>query len=214
MLCPDPSLARLGARATARFTVLGELTIRAGSLPRQDADRLVTYVVIQALTEWSEFVRSLLLSSIAGATTKSGVPTSVGNPKIRNANDAIRLAVQLHSPHRIPKGHIARRQEPPWHDVKLLLRVCINAKVSNLSSMMAGVSTGSPVFNNLPPVRNFYAHRTLDSKARATKTLLASAVPSSRNPTDMLLSTQPGASQMLLRDWLDDLIASVSLMVV
>jgi hypothetical protein len=214
MLSPDPLLARLGGRCVARVSALSLLANRALTLPAQEADRLVTYIVIQALAEWSELSRAALLSSVSGAHTSSGTQVSAGNPKIRGISDVVRLASTLHAPFkRLPTGPIPRRSEPPWHDVKLLVRVFEEAKLSNLNSVRAAVSIGSSVFSSLPPVRNFYAHRSQESKERATKVLTALALPAFKSPTRMLLSSPPRSGKVLLRDWLDDLVVATNLIV-
>ena len=213
MIRPTRSLPNLGYASQARLMRIRSLAFEAAGLPFNVADRLVTYIVIQTLTEWAEFIRAFLISCIGGATRKDGSSVTVGMATARRQSEMMRIALEIQTRGarrgRAPRG---RWDEPSWHSTKLLVPLVAKIGLSNESTITGAVSTGSAVFTALPTVRNFYAHRNADSRGVALAELHRLAVPAYRHPTLSLLAAPAGLSNPLIVEWVSDLHVSVELM--
>lgn len=212
MISSSNSLAKLSRSSQIRLLKLRELAYQGGGSPFTVADRLLTYVVLQVQTEWAEFVRAFLISCVTGTSGANGNPVTVGLVAARRVPEMMRLATEIQSQGRkksIPRN---RRDEPSWHDIRMLLALATRIRLSNEANISAALSTGSTVFGTLTSVRNFYAHRNLDSKNTALSRLRGLPVPSYPHPTLLLLSTPAGSSSPLVVDWIEDLHVSIEIM--
>lgn len=212
MIRPTNSLAVLGRASQIRLMRLRSLAYEAASLPFNVADRLLTYVALQTLTEWAEFVRAFLISCSSGATRRNGAAVTVAMAAARRTPEMMRIALEIQTCGRkknVPRG---RWDEPSWHSVRLLVPLVARIGLSNEAIITGAVSTGSAVFSGLPIVRNFYAHRNSDSRTIVLAELHRLAVPAYPHPTLSLLATPAGSSNPLIVEWVSDLHASVDLM--
>jgi hypothetical protein len=212
MIGPRASLPDLARASQSRLSRLRSLTYDAATLSFNIADRLLTYVVIQAQTEWAEFVRAFLLSCIAGGTQKNGATVTVTVAAARRPSEMMRMAVYIQSRGKSNYVPRRRRDEPSWHSVKLLVPLANKIGLSNETTISGAVSTGSAVFTGLTSVRNFYAHRNDDTRTTALTALQRLAVPRYPHPTLSLLAKPAGSSNPLIVDWLSDLHVAVDLM--
>lgn len=212
MVRPVASLPDLARASQARLLRLRALAYEATTLSFNVADRLLTYVVIQAQTEWAEFVRAFLISCVTGGTRKNGTTVTVKMASARRASEMMRIAKQIQHGGKKTYTPKHRRDEPAWHSIKLLVPLVARIGLSNELTITGAVSTGSAVFRGLATVRNFYAHRNADSRALALSELRTLAVPAYRHPTLSLLAKPAGSPNPLIVDWVSDLYASVELM--
>lgn len=211
MIATNPSLAWLSSRAQARLLRLRTIAFTASNDPFPTADRLLTYVAIQALNEWADFVRAFLMSCVSGASRANGATVSVSVAAARRIPEMMRIARHIQSNGRVNAIPRRRRDEPRWHDVRLLVDLAARIGLSNQSEISAAVSTGSPVFSTMPVVRNFYAHRNMDSKSAALSSLNNLSVPQAPHPTLMLVAKPAGSPNPLVVELLDDIYVSVNL---
>jgi hypothetical protein len=187
-------LARLKHRA-----ILG---LEPGCLER---DQHFSYVVLEAQNLWSNFVRSYLLSCLHGPTRVNNAAVLVGNAAVVTPGDVLTIAT------RVWKGPAAaapadRRDEPPWHEKRFLLRTCEEMQCSHYADVQAARGIPTRVFEDLPTFRNFYAHRNEESARKAVE--LARRyylIGGVRHPTHVLAQAAHKRPQPLLLDWLDDM---------
>lgn len=77
--------------------------------------------------------------------------------------------------------------------------------------VLAAFSVPTKVFEHLPMMRNFYAHRN-EHTARIAKNLARYTIPMRGHPTEILCTRAYGRPQILILDWIDDITAIVELL--
>jgi hypothetical protein len=199
-------LPKLHRALSARLYRLEERLARCSRLPPHDRDPIVSYVAIEALNAWSQFSKAFYLSCMLNARTEAKVKVSV-TPIGISMNDAIGRAILLYKGYATPNsaGVWARRDEPPWHDPNVLLRVCHNAGCSIQAQIQAALSMRQQVFLDLPVFRNFYGHRNQMSCRAAQNLGPKYLLPSSERPSELLTRRRPTVGTPLLEEWLSEL---------
>jgi hypothetical protein len=75
----------------------------------------------------------------------------------------------------------------------------------HLANVEAALSTGTSVFQHLPTVRNFYAHRNEETSRKALAVGVTYVIADKPAPTPMLLTPAIKRPQALMLDWIDDI---------
>jgi hypothetical protein len=169
----------------------------------QDRDMMVAYVAIEALNAWSLFVRSFYLSCALGATTTRQKRIKFNTP----TSDPLGFAINKFK--KSATANIAgvwhRRDEPAWHDPNVLLTVCAALGCSIQTELQASFSLQQNVFNDLPVLRNFFAHRNQGTSQAARYIAPRYTLPSTLSPSELLLAVSPGAATSIMLEWLDEM---------
>lgn len=171
----------------------------------------ITYVVVESLSLWQLFCRTYYLSCILNnAHTANGRKVI---HKCRNnlkENDAILEAVRIVKPAIFDKldssNLVAPQNEPQWHNKGVLTKLASELSFSHIECIVDALSHPTRVMDDLPPIRNFYAHRSKKS-ATVVKSIAASiyGVHLLAHATDLVNKTLSGRQNPLLVDWLVDL---------
>lgn len=200
------SYKTLNRVAQARVRRLRALGLGAVTLTPPEANRLLSYVAVEALNLWSLFVRSYTLSLALRPSRCAGGRIALSHPGISVPHDILIVAMALLRPMRPPSatGTWSRRDEPAWHDTHSLLRCATFLGTSNLADVQAALSIGSRVFNDLPVFRNFFGHRNATSYQAASSLALHYAIPVG-HPGEILRARPAGRPYPLMVDWIDDL---------
>ena len=164
---PTRHLAKLKGAATRRALYLRYLADSCTLPITPQHDRLVAFLTIEALNLWSCFCRTYYLSCVLNAKTVQGGRITVGNVAVRTVDEATEHAVRKFKPWLKGPGPFERRDEPPWHDPTVLLRLVTDLKCSALAQVTIALGQPSTAFSDLPVFRNFFAHRNEDT-ARKT----------------------------------------------
>jgi hypothetical protein len=168
------------------------------------ADRLVSYVTIEALNAWGSFVRAYYLSCcVYRARRVSGKTVTFGVPRIANTTDALFWACKVVKGAKYPP--VDRRQEPAWHDPNTLLRTFAVLGASNLGEVQAAFSYSTDAFEYLPTLRNFFAHRNENTMDKVRNVARHLGVNPHQRASEIVCNTVAGRPQSVLVDWLDDL---------
>jgi hypothetical protein len=109
-------------------------------------------------------------------------------------------------------GNWRRRDEPPWHDPKLILVLARDFGFSNYSVIANTFSLGLPVFAHLPVFRNFFAHRGRGTSEAARNIAFHYSISGALRPSEILLSNAIWRPQPLILDWIDDISAVIDLL--
>lgn len=202
---PSRELARLHRSAIRRLLFLKSLVDRQSPPVSPYADRIVAFVVIEAVNLWAMFSRSFYLSCIFGATRMSGGRIAISRTVATTKTAGITYAVRYFSPKKTGSGPWNWRDEPDWKDPSNLLKLLMGVEASNLTQAQTALSHPTDVFKQLPIARNFFAHRNKNTMT-LTKTIARSAGLSTKlRPSEILVSTAPGRPQNLISDCLDDI---------
>ncbi|SRR5712691_6312261 len=207
---------------TSDLTVLKHALIRRAIILRElvnsfsppldkPADRLVTYVAIEALNTWASFARAYYLSCcVRRARRENGARVTLTGGTIATSLDALFWACRVVRGAKRPPTD--RRQEPAWHDPNTLLRTFAVLNPSNLGEMQAAFSFSTNVFDHLPTIRNFFAHRNDETMLKVRNVARNLAINPSQRACEIVCSTVTGRPQNILTDWLDDLSAVATLL--
>jgi hypothetical protein len=177
------------------------------SLPASpEADRAVSWAMIEANNLWGGFLRAYYLSAAIHAKTTSGARIVFSAATFADFQSALRFAAKLKDPG-FRKTSVSRRDEPPWHDARVFLRLLRMVGASNLPQIHAGLAYSTSFFSHLATIRNFYAHRCDDTSKKAGNVgvkLGLSATPN-LHATEIMCSRLPKRPQNVATDWLDDI---------
>jgi hypothetical protein len=206
------SFSSLYVAAIKRLTRLRSTAVLGVAAANPARDRQVSYVVLEAQNLWTNFTRSYLISCLFRPKRRNGGRVTYNNAAIQTPGDL------LFSANRLAKGPTApaplsRREEPAWHDPALFHNTCQTLQCSHLAHVQASLSLQTRVFYDLPPFRNFYAHRNEQSARKAVQLAKAQYLISGpRHPSDVLALPAKGRTQALILDWLDDMATVVDLL--
>ena len=197
---------------------LNRLRVRLNSINKgwstADQDLYISHVTINLLNIWSNFVRAYYLSCSFSAKSSNGVKV-FPSVKFARSSDAIGRAIVKYRPAATPNslGIWHRRDEPTWHDPAVLLTLATDVGLSNINQIVAALSLGSRVFNDLPTARNYFGHRNEGTFQAALGISTYYGIPKRGQRPATLLHTRPlGRPQPLLLEWIDDIQATVELL--
>ncbi|BBX62271.1 hypothetical protein MSAS_14450 [Mycobacterium saskatchewanense] len=180
------------------------------------------YIVIEAANAWSLYARSALVSSALGARTVSGYRVTSSRGRWPSEADIIVDATLIAKPWLGRNGRpssIARRDEPAWHDAYLLQSMWAGLQLSNAQSISQALSLGATFYADLPPTRNFFAHKNKDTASTvvdiARRYGISPIIPFTarrRSVPDLVTSVPTGRPQSVIAEWLDELETTAELM--
>jgi hypothetical protein len=202
---PVRQLARLQRLAAKRLVMLRTLVEQCAAPSTRKYDRIVSYVAIEALNLWTEFMRCYYLSCVLSGKRANGVRVKIATAGVRTVEDAINFAISCLRPYLKKVRPWRRRDEPSWHDPNTLLRLSDALGYSNLTEVRAAFAYPTRAFQDLPTVRNFFAHRNEETARKAVNIARSYGLSTLLRPSDILISIAPGRPQSVLSDWLDDI---------
>ena len=111
-----------------------------------------------------------------------------------------------------PEGKVTRRDEPTWHSRREVLKVGRIVALSNLPQLQTALALPSAVIEDLPTVRNFYAHRNCETAVKVRKLMGGYVMPTQTHPTEFLRRSVLGRPVSVLEEWIEELDNVVSAM--
>jgi len=191
----------------------GDVASLASATTVRELETTMSYVTIQLLNLWANFVRAYFLSCMLGARRESGPRIAVMHPGLTYHN-ALGIAVHVFRPAAMPMGggRWDRRDEPRWHETRWILTLAANETFSNVGDIHAALSTGTRVFIDLPVFRNYFAHRNEQTRVAACNLALLNSIPMNPRPSRILLTRPLGRPQSLIEDWIDEVAFTVEYM--
>ena len=219
----EGSLAVLYGRLRSRVYRLKQLARGVNAMNDPETGRCCSYIVIEAMNCWVLFSRSLIVSSALGATTRSTGRVASLYGRRSTVDYVIVQAALAENPRLGVSGlpaRIDRRLEPVWHEPAVIIRLATALQLSNGSTITQALSVGATFMRDLPPVRNYFAHKNQDTAERVRRigrqygvSAYAGGSGRMKKPGDVIMSSAPGRPQSLLADWLDELDTTADLMV-
>ena len=150
-------------------------------------DRLTTYCCMATVNDWAEFSRSYVLSCIKSPTRISGPPVAYANVAVNTDIAVLELACRKCRNRKVTAP--ARHEEPKWHRLRTVRDTLHELQVSHLPDVDAAQTHRPDDLSALFEIRNYFAHRNLDSKAIALGYSLRYLVPKPLHPTHLLASS-------------------------
>jgi hypothetical protein len=200
-------LDRLNRSFTRRIAQLEAVADQIAGKSGHDIDRAVAFVTIEALSAWSGFAREFYLScAFLHPKTMGGQHVSHHNASIVDERLALLHSISELKGKTLTTVRIAARDEPAWHEKRALPNLSKSLACSNDNSVIIGFSYQTTFFDELPTMRNFYAHRSQGTAEKvlrvATKRYGAMAVS---HPNDLINIVFAGRVQTLIQEWLSDM---------
>lgn len=208
---------------SCRAKLSGRLDYLSSALAENEVDRITdrrveTFSKQEGLVSslwqsWAFFCKSVILNSLAGATTATGgFATSpfAAIPLDELREHARRSACsQSLSPGKTIKGdHL----EPTWGDIRKATLVINSLQPSNAAAIQRGLGVLTFALD-LQIVRNAAAHLSPDRIADIRNMQLKYAKTSFRHPTDALYWIEPTSNVAAWRVWIDEMRSASTLMV-
>lgn len=173
-------------------------------------DRNIAHVAIELVNAWSSFARAFYISCALRAYTASGTRVSVTVAGITTPSDALSLAMKRLKNWNKP---FVRRQEPSWHEIRNIITLIAAIGASNTPTVVAALSYPTHAFRCLPTVRNFYAHRNLDTAQKCRGLAATLPVASAWRPSALLVQRDYTRPNNLLSEWITDVTTVADMMV-
>lgn len=197
--------AQITHRTNRLFALAGATLARADP----EAYRTVSYVTVEALSAWSTFSREYYLScAYLSPKTVSGAVIQHGQSSITDELTAVVSALRSLNPgYQLPRsGRVDPRQEPDWKRKDVLLRLFNNLSFSNATSVASALSYPTTFFDQLPSLRNFFAHRDRRTAGKVRSLAYRNyGLARVRHPVDFVNDVLPNRSDSLLREWIADI---------
>lgn len=216
----------LSALASKLSDRLGRLratisSLDAGYTPSKGVH--LAHVVIEAANAWALFSRSVFVSSALGARTASGVRVSSTLQTWSSEADVIVDCTLTVKPWLAKGGkpsRVHRRDEPSWHDPKVLEQMWTSLQLSNAADVIQALSMNAGFYIDLPPARNYFAHKNGQTR-RVVEDIgrrygISPVVPFTSQRlrvAEILTSSLPGRPQSLIGEWIDEMDITAELMV-
>lgn len=190
----------------------GRLSALAGeSLARTDAAayRTVSYITVEAMTAWDTFCREYFLSC-AYLTPQSASGSVVSHTQtgvVDEATAVIRALLVLNPQFKVPpSGKIDPRREPDWRRKDVILALVGGFGFSNATTITSALSYPTTFFDELPTVRNFFAHRdAVTANQVGTIAYKKYGITKIQHPVEFVNDVLPSKSDSLIREWLSDM---------
>lgn len=194
----------LGRRCGDRADRLREASVLLHP-PLSSPERVVaSFVVVEALTLWANFARSYYLSCALGTKSPDGGRVQLGIPLLPDEQSALQFAAS--------RERNKSRGEPIWHDFNAFGRAMNALQLADQTRLTAGLAYSPRVFTDLPPCRNFFAHRSRGTASKVKTVARRNGINPNLPASDVVCSHPSGRAQPLVVDWLDDLTAIVEIL--
>jgi len=182
------------------------------ALPLSPKDRrLISYVVIEAANLWAQYSQCLFLSCALGAKDVSGQRIVVN--RAPTMNDALTLAVHATKPKmRGTYRQWQRRDLPDFQQKSELGKTVRYVRASVAADVDLALGYQSRVLEDLPTMRNFFAHKAELAATKARNLAPRYGLSRALSPETLLCTPPRGGADVVLREWIADLNAILTLM--
>src|SRR6266481_6251368 len=154
-------LERLNRSFAGRITQLQFIANKIAGKRGDDVDCALAFVTIEAQTAWVGFAREFYLScAFLHPKTIAGQRVSHHNPSIIDEYRALLYSISALKGKVWAASRIPPQAEPVWHEKRALPLLSGGLALSNNASIISGFSYRTTFFDELPTMRNFYAHRS------------------------------------------------------
>jgi hypothetical protein len=200
------SLLDYSKKRRSRLSALRDLEKVSRSLVEPEANRLLSFVLIEAHNWWIQYCRQFVIQCAEGAFTATGA--AVRSP-LPHANNRAALLTDLSKRYgRLSKnaaGPPIGLHEPKWRELTVILNCCTYLALPNTGSVTNTIKLAFSFHRELNPIRNFVAHRC-EETSRDLKSL---AVRLGTGPHPSLVSTMrtttPTGAPTVLSEWLGEM---------
>ena len=202
---PSKYLNKIRNKTLNYLYKLHNMADKASRLSRPESEKTISFVTIECLNLWANFSRAYFLSCALSPIRENGLQITLSNPNVQTFDDAIYAALRKCKPWILSMRNWGRRDEPAWHDPKVLIKSCTGIGCSNLIEIQAAFSISTKVFEHLSTFRNFYAHRNYYTAQKAKNIARYYTILVHNHPSNILFSYAYGRPQILILDWIDDM---------
>jgi hypothetical protein len=152
---------------------------------------------------WSNWCRAFYLSVSVGTLSRSGINLISAIP-LPTERDAMTVAIKgklIPNPPARWQSH----QEPKWFSPADLVRVLQAANVTNCQNAIVILNSIPRGIDHLRTMRNYFAHRSEEMKARALTVGPFYLIGSAQKPSEILNFVEPGRSLSVAQRFISDM---------
>lgn len=208
---PVSELSKLAKVLTYRTRRLEAIARKIAQADNRDCAAVLTFLTVEALMTWANYCRSYYLScTVLKARQIAGCRVSHARGAITDERSGLLEAIRELKPTALPHigtgARIETKYEPTWHEKKTLLTLSRQMSFSNNSDIVSALSYPTSFMDDLPTVRNFFAHRC-HGTARKVEGLAAKeyGIAQLHHPADLINKTLSGRAEPLIIEWLLDM---------
>lgn len=202
---PTKNLKRLVVPSMRQMRRLWILLDSQALLSVDDRDpRIIAYSIIELQNTWIEFLKNFYLSCTIRAHLLHGGRIKHRQGFIARPQQALAEAVYVLNP-RFRGSNWRKHRGPNWIQPTTLITLTRHFGFSNQNNIYAAMSYQPHIFNSLPELRNYFAHKNVNTY-RTAMNLAPKYGIRAQNPTDIVLAYAPNRPQTIVQDWINDLI--------
>ena len=208
---PVSDLQKLADTLVFRIRRLEALARQIAEKDNADCAAQMTYLTVESLVSWANFCRSFYLScTVCSARQIGGGRVSHTRSVITDQRSALVEAIRELKPNALSqvraRRNINSRFEPTWHEKRSLVALSGNLAFPNNATIVAAFSYPTRFMDDLPIIRNFFAHRS-QGTARKVEALASRdhGLATLHHPADLVNKTLTGHTEPLLIEWLIDI---------
>lgn len=172
-----------------------------------DIDRAIAFITIESLSAWSGFAREFYLAcAFLHPKTIGGQHVSHLGVAIVDERLALIHSISVLKGRTVTAPRITPRDEPAWHEKRVLSQLSSSLSFSNNQSVISGLSFQTAFFDELPTIRNFYAHRSQGTAEKVSRIATRRyGMVNVQHPNDLVNAIFAGRIQTLIQEWLSDM---------
>lgn len=201
-------LRRLFVATRVRLIELELLFNRAEKMQTSEKHLYISYLVIEFDNLFLSFMREFAISILGGTRTVSGsrVYTSARFTKEPEASAYILATInpKVYAAKGSPRA-ITKRDEPILRDPSRLRRLLATSNASNLAQIDRAISISASFFTQAPTLRNFFAHKNLDTAAKVANLATRLGVPNLYRAEELVCARVRSVPSPLFIDWTSEL---------
>lgn len=196
---------RFNARLNTLDSAFDRFLVSRTSSYRSDRSFFQEGLVSTLWQSWCLAVRTLIIASVKGAITKTGIVTVSPHSGLLDAELAYIASKAARSQaigNIIPL--LGSHLEPTWGDLNKVGLISNGFSVSNGPQLASALSSPSSL-KDLQTCRNACAHLNADRIVDVKSTRIRYASTSMMHPSDMIFWLEPSTNDFLWRTWTDEM---------
>ena len=198
---------KLEKRTAALAAAFERLAANRSQLQRVDRFALQEGLVSHLWQAWSGFSRSVVLGSLKGAFTKSGL--AVSSAYSMNSIEEIRYAAKIAAENGPPirlKALSAYHLEPTWGDLAKLNNMVSVLAPSNSKQLLSAFGSAI-LIGDLQIIRNACAHINQDRITSVRALQVRYGRSSFIHPSDAIFWIDPITNEFAWQSWIDEMLS-------
>jgi hypothetical protein len=200
-------LNKLRAACLGRLRRIRRIFSKVSGLPAEEASLPIAFSIIELDNLVMATIREFTMSTLRKARTAQGHRISVNGTFCQEGEiSAFMLSIvqtyvynQMGNP-----ASVDRKKEPKIRDPRDTEKILLACNASNINSLQNALSLNTTLFSDLATLRNFYAHRNIDTSRKVRNRARSLGLFNLPHPDGFAIHLLPNRPVSIFDDWLDD----------